>query len=113
MRSAEVYDNGVLAGYLIEQNDQTYVFRYEDDYFHSNQYTAISLTLPKRQKQYESNFLFPFFFNMLSEGANKDLQCRHLKIDEKDHFGLLLATAHTDTVGAITVRKTKNRSIVE
>jgi serine/threonine-protein kinase HipA len=42
---------------------------------------------------------------MLSEGANKALQCTTLKIDENDAFGLLLATAEHDTIGAITVKK--------
>lgn len=42
---------------------------------------------------------------MLAEGANKAYQCRMLKIDENDAFGLLLATAHTDTIGAITVKR--------
>jgi serine/threonine-protein kinase HipA len=31
-------------------------------------------------------------------------QSRLLRIDEKDHFGILLATAQYDTVGAITVK---------
>ena len=44
-----------------------------------------------------------FFYNMLSEGANKALQCASLKIDETDSFGLLLATAKHDTIGAITI----------
>lgn len=65
---------------------------------------AISLTLPKSQKEYRSEFLFPFFFNMLSEGANRKLQCIQLRIDEEDHFGLLAATAQYDTIGAITVK---------
>ena len=42
---------------------------------------------------------------MLSEGANKALQCLTLKIDENDAFGLLLATADNDTIGAITVKQ--------
>ena len=41
---------------------------------------------------------------MLSEGLNRILQSRQLKIDEKDHFGLLLATADIDTIGAVTVK---------
>ena len=41
---------------------------------------------------------------MLSEGVNRQLQCRLLKIDEQDHFGLLSATAQYDTIGAITVK---------
>jgi len=41
---------------------------------------------------------------MLSEGVNRRLQSRQLKIDENDHFGLLLATAQYDTIGAISVK---------
>ena len=48
--------------------------------------------------------LFPFFFNMLSEGDNRKLQSRMLHIDEDDDFGILLATAQYDTIGAVTVK---------
>jgi serine/threonine-protein kinase HipA len=65
---------------------------------------AISLTLPKTQKEYRSDFLFPFFFNMLSEGANRKLQSVQLRIDEADSFGLLMATAQADTIGSVTVK---------
>ena len=65
---------------------------------------AISLTLPKTEEKFKSNLLFPFFFNMLSEGVNRKLQSLYLRIDENDHFGLLAATAQTDTIGAITVK---------
>jgi serine/threonine-protein kinase HipA len=41
---------------------------------------------------------------MLSEGVNRKLQSKHLKIDEEDDFGLLAATAQCDTIGAITVK---------
>lgn len=41
--------------------------------------------------------LVPYFFNMLSEGANRQLQSTLLHIDENDDFGILLATAlHPD-----------------
>jgi serine/threonine-protein kinase HipA len=63
--------------------------------------------MPKSQQVYQSDCLFPFFFNMLSEGVNRQLQTRHLKIDEEDHFSLLLATAKTDTIGPITLSEIK------
>jgi serine/threonine-protein kinase HipA len=107
MRTLEIYRNGVLAGLLIEKNRKHYVFRYEDNYFIDDHYPAISLTLPKTQLEYNSEFLFPFFFNMLSEGANRKLQSVQLKIDEEDDFGLLAVTAQYDTIGAITVKPTK------
>jgi len=104
MRKAAIYRNGVLAGILMEENRQHYIFKYDDTYFQDANQPAISLTLPKNQKEYSSEFLFPFFFNMLSEGANRKLQCIQLRIDEEDNFGLLLATAQFDTIGAITVK---------
>ena len=104
MRKAKVYRNSHLAGKLIQENAKSYVFRYSDSYFSNDSLPAISLTLPKTQQEYKSEFLFPFFFNMLSEGVNRKLQSRQLKIDEKDYFGLLIETAKYDTIGAITLK---------
>ncbi len=104
MRAMEIYRNGILAGILTEENRQHYVFKYDDQYFNDTSKAAISLTLPKSQKEYSSKYLFPFFFNMLSEGVNRKLQSTQLRIDEEDNFGLLAATAQCDTIGAITVR---------
>lgn len=100
----EIYRNGNLAGTLTEESRQHFVFRYDDNYFNDASKPAISLTLPKTQKEYSSEFLFPFFFNMLSEGVNRKLQSTQLRIDEEDNFGLLMATALYDTIGAVTVK---------
>lgn len=104
MRKAAVYRNGILSGHLIEDDNRNYLFRYDDSYYHAD-YPAISLTLKKNQQEYSSQYLFPFFYNMLSEGVNRQLQCRHLKLDENDDFGLLLATAEFDTIGAVSIKK--------
>ena len=104
MRKANVYAKGILAGVLEETSDKEYVFRYDDSYFADFSKSGISLTLPKTQQEYHSPYLFPFFFNMLSEGSNRITQARLLRIDEKDHFGILLATAQNDVTGAITVK---------
>lgn len=60
--------------------------------------------MPVRSETYQSDFLFPYFFNMLSEGANRQTQSMVLHIDENDDFGILLATAQNDTIGAVTVK---------
>lgn len=104
MRAMEIYRNGILAGTLTEENRQRYVFRYDDNYFNDANKPGISVTMPKTQKEYSSEYLFPFFFNMLSEGVNRKLQSTQLRIDEEDNFGLLAATAQYDTIGAITVK---------
>lgn len=104
MRSVVVYRNGVQAGILQEVSRQQYIFKYSDAYFLDARQPAISLTLPKSQQAYESEHLFPFFFNMLSEGANRSLQSKHWRIDETDHFGILMKTAQCDTVGPIHIK---------
>jgi HipA-like protein len=104
MRKAEVYRNEILAGIIIETDLRTFEFIYNTDYLNDNTKPAISLTLPKIKEAFTSQHLFPVFYNMLSEGANKIAQSRQLKIDENDFFGLLLATAQYDTIGALTVK---------
>ena len=104
MRQANVYVNNVMAGILTETDEGKYLFRYDDAFLADDGQSAISLSFPKCAKEFTSETSFPFFFNMLSEGANKAYQCRTLKIDQDDAFGLLLATAHSDTIGAITIK---------
>ena len=104
MRKAEVYCNGILAGVLTEENRKSFVFCYDDTYFSDKRMPAISLTLPKSIKEYRSEFLFPFFSNMVAEGANLAIQSRYLKIDERDKLSLLGATANSDSIGAITIK---------
>lgn len=104
MRKADVYWKGILAGHLIELDNKLFEFSYDENYFNDTTKPGVSLTLPKTKKRYTSEHLFPFFYNMLSEGANRNTQSRQLKIDENDFFGLLLATATYDTIGAITIK---------
>ncbi|GHU87957.1 phosphatidylinositol kinase [Bacteroidia bacterium] len=105
MRAAKVYMNKIAAGVLTENNDGSFTFRYEDDYVSNPACSSISLTLPEIQREYRSETLFPFFSNMLSEGVNRRVQARKFKIDEDDDFGLLMGTAQSDTIGAITIEK--------
>jgi HipA-like protein len=102
-RKAMVLLNGELAGTLFK-NEGGYTFRYDDLYYNDSKKPAISATFPKSQQEFHSNFLFSFFFNMLSEGVNRQLQCKRLKIDENDFFSLLLATAGNETIGAVSIK---------
>jgi serine/threonine-protein kinase HipA len=100
-----VYYNDIKAGTLERTGEGRYVFTYAPDYYADTRMPAISLTLPKSKQQYESDVLFPFFYGLLAEGINKDIQCRLLKIDEDDDFARLLKTAGIDTIGAITIKE--------
>jgi serine/threonine-protein kinase HipA len=101
-RSGKVYCGGVLAGRIEEVSDG-YRFTYDAKYLVPAETHSISLTLPKRSEPFTSKVLFPFFFGLLAEGILKDTQCRKLRLDENDHFGRLLKTAHSDTIGDVTV----------
>ncbi len=103
MRGA-VYNNGELAGYLERSADGNFHFTYETNYFKDPAKPAISVTLPKSQQGYVAEFLFSFFQGLLTEGVNKDIQCRALRIDEQDDYTRLLRTAGEDTIGAITIK---------
>jgi HipA-like protein len=102
MRKAIVNIKGVSAGILAE-NEMGFEFKYDDVYFQNPSHRAVSVTMPKTQQTYINPSLFPVFYNMLPEGANKEMICRSLRIDENDFFGLLLATAQHDTIGTITI----------
>ena len=100
MRQGKVFVNGTEAGILREDDSGRYTFSYNDDY----RGRLVCLAMPLRNEEYMSDYLFPFFFNMLSEGANRKIQSQLLHIDENDDFGILLATAQTDTIGAVTIK---------
>ncbi len=108
MRRLGVYYNETKAGVLTEEHPGIgYSFQYGEDYLNSS-LPPISATLPKQSATYNSRYLFPFFSNMLPEGANRRVICRSLKIDETDFFGLLEAMADKDFIGAVNVRRIDN-----
>jgi serine/threonine-protein kinase HipA len=105
MKQLGVYFNDTMAGILTEQNPGVgYTFRYNDEYLKTD-LPPISLTLPKHKAEYRSEYLFPFFTNMLPEGTNRRVICRSLKIDESDFFSLLDAMADKDFIGAVNIRR--------
>ena len=104
MRQLEVYVNDVKAGLLTELNPgKGYTFVYTEAYATSDM-PPVSLTLPKRKEAYESEYLFPFFTNLLPEGANRKVICREKRIDDKDFFGMLMATVGTDMIGSVNFK---------
>lgn len=108
MKTASVFRNGELVGTLCKLGSKSYTFTYNEVWYTDPEKPALSLTLPKTNRDYISDHLFPFFFNMLSEGANLKLQARQFQIDEDDFFSLLLLTANSDTIGAITIEPTND-----
>lgn len=104
MRQLDVYYNNARAGVLTEHHPGNgYEFRYDSAYLLSGG-KSISVTLPRTREIFKSADLFPFFTNMLPEGSNRSIICRHLRIDEEDFFGILSAMAGKDFIGAVHVK---------
>jgi len=105
MQKAEVYRNGQLIGFIQKDEFNLYQFNYTDEYLNSENSMSISVNFPLQQEPFISSLLFSFFFNLLAEGAVKDIQCRELKIDPDDHFSRLLKTTESNTIGSITLKE--------
>ncbi|MDO9255546.1 MAG: HipA N-terminal domain-containing protein [Bacteroidales bacterium] len=105
MRQAKILYKDEEAGVLTQNDDGSFVFRYHAAWLADSKKPGISLNLPKIEQEYSSKFLFPFFYNMLPEGSNKQIVCKYNRIDENDYFGLLLTTAKYDSIGAVRVIK--------
>lgn len=103
MRKLGVYFNTIPAGTLCEESPSSYSFAYLPQYLADNNYPSIAFEFPKSARKYRSDRLFPFFANLLPEGKNKAVICRHFRIDENDDFGLLAATSDSDCIGAVSV----------
>ena len=108
MQKGKVYRNKIYAGLLTKISNKEYIFQYDKEYLVKDGVKAISLNFPLQEKEFRSNHMFAFFFNMLAEGSMKDLQCKQLKIDKDDNFSRLLKTTKMNTIGSITVEEIIN-----
>ncbi len=101
MRKARILVDGVLAGYLTEeQKGGPYQFAYETDYAGA----VVSLTMPLGQSSYVFERFPPFFDGLLPEGVMLEGLLRQQKIDQFDYFSQLVAVGQ-DLVGAVTVEE--------
>jgi serine/threonine-protein kinase HipA len=105
MRKATILYKSEPAGILSQLDNGSFHFSYLETWLDDEIKPAISLTMPKKNKEFKSPHLFPLFFHLLPEGANKQAVCKFKKIDPSDHFGILLNTARFDTIGAITLEQ--------
>ena len=107
MRVLYVYYGYVLAGQLKELAKGSYEFIYNDAFFADGSTPPVSVNMPKSQKVYQSDIMFPVFANMLPEGANRSVLCRINKVDEDDLFGMLEMICGMDTIGLFVLKKSK------
>jgi len=104
LRKGRVFYKNESAGDIIE-TAEGYTFQYDPEFLKKN--ISISASLPPRQEPYHSKELFSFFKGLLPEGWYLDIVSATQKVDSSDAFGLLLASAGNDTIGAITVKRSE------
>ena len=101
-RYGDVYYDNVLCGKIME-NDEGYVFLYEESYLLNPNAKPISLTMPLSKDPYQDKILHPFFDGLIPEGWLLQLVVEKWGINKNDRMGLLL-TVCEDTIGAVTVK---------
>ena len=105
MRKVNVYYGDVYAGQLVELSRGNYEFTYDDAFRADGSTPPVSVNLPKSQKVYHSERIFPVFTNMLPEGANRRALCRAKKVDENDFFGMLEMICGMDAIGKFVLKR--------
>lgn len=105
MRRVGVYYGDVYAGMLVELAQGDYAFVYDDAFLANNQFPPVSVNMPKSQKEFYADHIFPVFTNMLPEGANRSALCRVKKVDEHDFFGMLEMICGMDTIGKFVLKR--------
>ncbi len=101
MRKAKVYMHDLWAGTLLE-NEEGFMFVYEEAFLQTKNPESISLTLPLSTKAYQSATMFPFFDGLIPEGWLLDIAEKNWKIRETDRMGLLMACCK-DCIGAVSI----------
>lgn len=104
MKIGYVYYDEIFAGKIIQDDNNEFVFEYDDKYFDDKNCKAISLTLPKDNKKYTSNILFPFFDGLIPEGYLLEVALKKFNIASNDRMALLLKTCR-NPIGIVSVRE--------
>jgi serine/threonine-protein kinase HipA len=105
MRKAIIKFDMQVAGWLT-QDDNGYHFEYDKAYLNLVDAKPISLTLPKQDAIFTSNFLFPFFDGLIPEGWLLEIAEKNWKLNPKDRMGLLLVCCK-NCIGAASVEAIK------
>lgn len=107
MRVGYVYFDNSFCGMLTQDDNNKFIFEYTDEWFNDQTKKQVSLTLPKTQKRYESNILFPFFDGLIPEGYLLELALKKYNIQSNDRMAILLKTC-LNPIGIISVKEEKD-----
>lgn len=104
MRKGIVYIDELVCGYIVQNDDNYFIFEYTDEWINDEKSKSVSLTLPKTKKRYESNILFPFFDGLIPEGYLLEVAIKKFNIHPNDRMALLLKTC-ANPIGNVSVKE--------
>ena len=107
MRRAAVYMGNDLAGILEERENGftfTYTLEYRMQHYPDN--IPVSKTMPVREAPYFQGKLFPFFDNLIPDGALLATVMKVWNLKKSDRMGLLLACCE-NCCGAVSIMRLK------
>ena len=104
MKIGYVYYDNSFCGTITQDDNNLFVFEYDDKWFNDKNKKPISLTMPKTIKRYESNILFPFFDGLIPEGFLLEAALKKFNISSNDRMSLLLKTCE-NPIGIISVKE--------
>lgn len=98
----DVWVGNKRVGQLIQENHHTYIFQYRDFASLDPKKDLVSLTMPVRARQYETQILMPPFQMVLPEGALlENLRMRFAKVINISNDILLLKLIGNHTIGRV------------
>ena len=77
-RTGQIY---AYAAGILKETDEGYSFKYDGEYAADNANAPVSLTLPLREEEYTSKWLFPFFDGLIPEGWLLNIVTHNWKLD--------------------------------
>ena len=101
-----VYFQGKYAGTLKKRDDDSYEFKYDQNY----KGLKISLTMPTLRRTYIYKNFPSFFEGLLPEGRQLEILLKKHKLNTTDYLGQLTVMGE-DLIGAITIKASSLTSL--
>lgn len=98
----EINGKFVHVGDMVGNNYTDAIFSYDDDYLNNNSSRAISLSLPLKEKAFDSNRTKNFFDGLLPEGFIRRSVAEELGLDINDYTSIL-SKLGKECLGAIKI----------
>ena len=105
MKSGIVHKKDIPAGRIWEDEDGFH-FQYNENYLANPEGGSVSKTLPKREEEYFSENMLPFFDGLIPEGWLLEIAIDNWKINRRDRMELLL-TLCKECIGDISIIREK------